>query len=208
MKSHTRACGTIAIMRLPVLIRVYRLSIFAITLLVGTCAAAPNTYSNVDTSIEFTKYKTFGFFEYLATDSADYESMETRYLKRSVTREMQARNYTYSDQPDLKINFHINTEDKIRARQAPMMGGYYGYRGSLYGAWGGYETRIDQYTQGTLNIDVVDMRTNKLVWEGMMVGSITEKAFNNLSAAINKAVYQIYKSYPVPPATEDPMFVR
>jgi len=86
--------------------------------------------------------------------------------------------------------------------------GYYGYRGSYYGAWGGYETRIDQYTEGTLNIDVVDARLQKLVWEGSIVGKITEEVRKNLEAVIDEAVQVIYKEFPVPPQTENPLSVQ
>jgi len=173
------------------------LAILGSVLLVGACASTPNTHSNVDVTADFSKYQTFGFFEELATDKADYESTETRYLKNAVTREMKMRGISLSDQPDLRINFYINSKDKIRSRQTPTAGGYYGYRGSHYGAWGGYETRIDQYTEGTLNIDVVDVRSKKLVWEGAIVGRVTEDVLNNLEAVLDEAVHEIYKSFPV-----------
>ena len=182
----------------------HRLAILGSALLIGACASTPNTYSNVDVTADFSKYKTFGFFEELATDKADYESTETRYLKNAVTREMNLRGINPADQPDLKINFYINSKDKIRSRQTPTAGGYYGYRGSHYGAWGGYETRIDQYTEGTLNIDVVDVRSEKLVWEGAIVGRVTEDVLNNLEAVLDEAVREIYKSFPVPPKTATP----
>lgn len=34
--------------------------------------------------------------------------------------------------------------------------GYHGYRGDMYSAWGGYDTTVSEYTEGTLNVDVVD----------------------------------------------------
>jgi hypothetical protein len=177
-------------------------AILVITLLIGACASTPNTYSNVDINADFGQYKTFGFFATLATDRSGYETSESRYLKNAVTREMRLRNIQPADKPDLIINFYINTSDKIRARQTPTAGGYYGYRGSYYGAWGGYETHIDQYTEGTLNVDVVDPRTQKLVWEGTIVGKITDAVLNNLESAIDEAVKEIFKQFPVPPRSE------
>lgn len=95
----------------------------------------------------------------------------------------------------------INTQDKIQSRQVPTMGGYYGYRTPYYGGWGGYgmgyETQVSSYTEGTLNIDVVDARNKKLVWEGAIVGRITESVVKNLERSIDSAVAEIYKNYPV-----------
>ena len=181
-----------------------RLALLGITIFIGACASTPNTYSNVDSAADFTQYKTFGFYKKLATDKENYESTESRYLKAATTREMQQRGFTYSEQPDLKINFYIESDEKIRSRQTPTAGGYYGYRGSYYGAWGGYETQIDQYTEGTLNIDVVDPQTEKLMWEGAIVGKITQDVLENLEAAINEAVLNVYKHFPVQPITPTP----
>lgn len=184
------------------------LAILGSAFLVGACASTPNTYSNVDATADFSKYRTFGYFAELATDRSGYESTETRLLKNAVNREMKARGFSDANQPDLMINFYINTQEKIRSRQTPTAGGYYRYRGSYYGAWGGYETRIDQYTEGTLNIDVVDIGTGKLVWEGAIVGRITDDVLNNLAAVISKAVHEIYKTFPVPPTATDPALAQ
>jgi len=176
-----------------------RLILLAIALIICACASTPTTYSNADATADFSKYKTFGFFEKLATNRAGYESAETRYLKTAVTREMNNRGLVYSEKPELKVNFNINSEEKIRSTQTPTTGGYYGYRGGYYGGMVGYETRIDQYTEGTLNIDVVDAGTNKLVWEGAIVGRVTKKVKENLEPVIDEAVREVFKSFPIPP---------
>jgi hypothetical protein len=81
------------------------------------------------------------------------------------------------------------------------MGGYYGYRDPFYGGWGGYgmgyETHVDSYTEGTLNVDVVDARTQKLVWEGAIIGRITESVVKNLEKSIDNAVHEVYKNFPI-----------
>ena len=83
----------------------------------------------------------------------------------------------------------------------PTTGAYYDYR-DPYGydpfiAYPAYETRIDQYTQGTLNIDVVDAKTDKLVWEGMVSGRITDREIRNLEQTIDEAVAAIMADFPI-----------
>ena len=81
--------------------------------------------------------------------------------------------------------------------------GYYGYRGGYYGTWGGYSetTEITQYTEGTLNIDIVDNERDELIWEGIVIGRIREEAMRNLEASVDAIVPQIMADYPyrVPP---------
>lgn len=177
-----------------------------IALLLTACATTPRTYSNIDRSADFSRYSTFGFFDSLSTDKEQYESMESSFLKVAVSQEMDRRGFRYADDPDLLINFYVNSEEKIRSRSAPTVGAYYGYRGTRYGAWGGYgyETRVDQYTEGTLNVDVVDARTGKLVWEGIIVGRLTEKELHNLEPVIDGAVREVFKLFPVPRRAANP----
>jgi len=175
--------------------------------MISGCASPAKVFVNGDTSVDFTQFETYSFFSELATDKPGYESLESNFLKVAVAQEMDKRGFTYSDNPDLLLNFYINTEEKIRSRSVPTAGGgYYGYRDPFYDPWGGYggggyETRIDQYTEGTLNIDVVDAAQQKLVWEGSIVGKITEKDIRNLEAVIDEAVAEVFQGFPIQPPT-------
>lgn len=179
------------------------IAILAVTLL--GCASTPKVYSNADSSVDFNQFRTFGFFSTLATDKANYESLESSFLKVAVAQQMQLRGFEYAEDPDLLINFYINTEEKIRSRSTPTMSGYYGWRDPYYDTWGGYgyETTIEQYTQGTLNIDFVDAQRKSLVWEGSISGRITDSVLKNLEREIDGAVAAIFEAFPVQPVNED-----
>jgi hypothetical protein len=169
----------------------------AAILLLAACASSPKIFVNQDPSADFSKYKTYNYEPVLGTDERKgYRSILSNYMVSAMDREMQGRGYTLSDNPDLLLNFYIHTEEKIRTTQSPSMGGgYYGYRGGYYGAYGGYDTTVTQYTEGTLNIDLVDSATATLVWEGVTVGKITDKVRENLEGAVNAAVPEIMAQY-------------
>jgi hypothetical protein len=81
-----------------------------------------------------------------------------------------------------------------------MYGGYYGYRGGFYDPWGGYgygtETHVSQYTEGTFNIDLIDARQKRLVWEGIGIGRITDSTFENLEERVKAGVPKFFAMYP------------
>ncbi len=168
--------------------------------LVLACASTPNTFSQVDPSADFTQYRTYGFYDNPATNNAEYESLVTSFLKVSVAQQLDARGMSYDPaDPDIVVNFYLNTKEKVRSRSVPTMSGYYGYRDPFFDPWPGYayETRIDQYTEGTLNIDVADVAQKKLVWEGSVVGRITDEFVRNLEQGLDEAVAAIFENYPV-----------
>jgi hypothetical protein len=164
------------------------------------CASTPNTFSQSDPTADFASYQTYAFYDEPATDNAQYESLVTNFLKVSVAQQLDARGMTYDPaDPDVVVNFFLNTKEKVRSRQVPTMSGYYGWRDPFYDPWPGYayETRIDQYTEGTLNIDVADVAQKKLVWEGSVVGRITDDFVRNLERGLDEAVAAIFENYPV-----------
>ena len=168
-------------------------------LVISGCASPPNVVANANPNADFSQYETYGFFDPLATDQQGYESLLSSFLKVAVAQEMDQRGYAYSDSPDLLINFYALTKEKVRSRSVPT-GAYYGYRDPFfYDPWVGYpayETRIEQYTQGTLTIDVVDPKSKTLVWEGTATGRVTDEAIRNLEQSVDKAVSVIMADFP------------
>jgi hypothetical protein len=180
-------------------------------MLVTACATKPTTYANADPEADFSQYKTYGYFETLSTDKAQYQSLVSNFLMVAVAQEFDRRGLIYDpENPQLRVNFYINTEEKIKSRSVPTMGGsYHAYRDPFYDPWmgyggygGGYETRIDQYTEGTLSIDVVDAASKKLVWEGAVLGKLTKKDVENLEKTVDEAVAVVMLEFPIQTPSE------
>jgi Domain of unknown function (DUF4136) len=177
------------------------MSFLVLGFLLASCASFPEIRSDYDKNTDFSRYKTFAFIQPLATDQAGYSTITTSLIKRAVQTQLETRGYVYSENtPDLLINFNAKVEDKTVVTQIPMpsISHYYEYRGRLYSSWGsyGYETDIDQYKEGTLNIDIVDAARKQLVWEGVAIGRVTQKAIKERETRINAAVQDIFAQYP------------
>jgi hypothetical protein len=190
---------------LPALLRRRGLAGLLLAALVAGCASGPSIYVNADPAANFAGYRTYNFMNPLGTDRPGYSSVLSEYLRTAASRELEARGYTKSDNPDLLVNFNVQTKEKIQSSTmpaGPAYGGYYGYRSGYYGVWGGYETTVTQYTEGTLTVDVVDAARKQLAWDGTAVGRVREEARKNLQPAIDKVMTQIFAKFPsrTPPA--------
>jgi hypothetical protein len=176
-----------------------RMLLTAVILGVAGCATGPTVRADYDRSANFAAYRTFGFYSPLGTDKAGYQSLITQTIKSAVQSELESRGYAYTESsPDLLVNFNAKLARQTEISQMPATPMYYGYRRGFYGGWGGYayETRVDQYTEGTLNIDIVDPKRQQLVWEGVAVGRVTKKNQEERQAAIRAAVTEIFAQYP------------
>jgi len=180
-------------------------------LVAGTSGCATdNIRSDYDRSADFGQYETYDFFPDAGPDDTKYQSFFSRYMIAAISREMEARGYRRSEDPDILVNFNAVLREKtdVRTTPAPMYGGYYGYRGGFYDPWMGYgyatETNVSQYTEGTFNIDLVDAHRKKLVWEAVGVGRITEKLLENLEERVNIGVAKAFAKYPFVAGSAEP----
>lgn len=158
------------------------LLIGALALFIIGCASAPRITTNTNPTVDFASFETYSFMPVLGTDRPNgVQTPLSTMLMSAMSREMSSRGYQRSDNPDLLINFFVNTEGRLDVRQVPAPGTFHGYRFNRYATWGGYRTEVRQYTQGTLAIDLVDARQNVLAWEG-----ITQKRLDSSAQQINQ----------------------
>jgi hypothetical protein len=175
-----------------------------IAIVLASCASKPTIQSDYDHSIDFTKYKTYGFFNPMGIENPNYSSIYGSIFRDAISKAMESRGYTKSDKPDLMINVSGRLKDKTKVTTThdPYMGGgYYGYRGGRYGTWGGYgygsSTHVSSYTEGTVNVDMVDHELKKMVWEGVAVGRVSEKKTNEETRAnIQAGIQEMFAGYP------------
>jgi hypothetical protein len=177
-----------------------------LALFAAGCATGPTIRVDKDPSTDLTQYKTFGFFDQVATDRAQYSTILTERLKQATRIQMERVGYTETKQdPDLRVNFYVNVVQKQEIRSTPSATvgmGYYGYRGGMYGAWGGYPYDVDtvDYREGTLSIDLVDARKNQLVWQGVAEGRVSDEVRQNPGPAIDAVIAEIFRNFPNPPS--------
>jgi len=154
-------------------------------ILLASCASKPVIETDYDHTIDFSQYTTYGFFNPMGIENPNYSSIYGSIFRDAISKEMESRGYKMSDNPDLMINVSGRLQDKTKVTTTSdpyMGGGYYGYRRGAYGAWGGYgygtQTHVSNYTEGTVNIDMVDRNMKRMVWEGVAVGRVNEKKTN------------------------------
>jgi hypothetical protein len=158
------------------------------------CASRPQYLVNVDSTASFANYHTFGFFDEREPGMAAYQSVAHRHLKLAIVREMQARGLQRSEKPQLLINIHLQRREDGRDTQNAS--DYYDYRSGHYTWRTGVATVSGHYTDGTLNIEIFDPASRTLLWEGIAVGSISQRMYEELEATIDKVVARLFTDFP------------
>lgn len=173
---------------------------FSTVLLLAACSSIQTSYDYAKET-DFSQYKTYGFTEG-SQKFSNNELLRNRLLS-AIDHELQARGYTQSDAPDLLVDLHATLEQKRTATATTSgMGGYYG-GGWRYGYGGGFTTThvdVNDYTEGTLFVNLVDRQTDKLVWQGRGTKTLDEHASAaRRDANVNNAIQRIFSHYPIKP---------
>ena len=179
----------------------YAISSLLIALaLTAACSSGPRIITNSAPDFSIASYSTFSFFRPLGTDRGDVQSLESKQLIASTTRELEMAGLRRDDaNPDLLVNFVIATRETLQSRPSSSVGVHHS-RGR-YGTWGGYSmsmstTEVVQRTEGTLGVDLVDRARNQLVWEGAATARVTDQMRQNRDQVLDSAIADIFAKFP------------
>jgi len=177
-----------------------------VMVMLAGCATGPQIETMQAPDTDFSRYSTFGYVSPLGTDRAGYASIISQQLVFSTRREMELRNFEYVDDPeaaDLLLNFNAQLNQQIRTVDVvePAFGpAFWDYRFGMYTTWPTYQhtTAIDQFTEGSVVIDLIDAEAERMIWEGTAKGRVTERTRRDAAEELDKAVKSIFDRFPIP----------
>jgi len=169
--------------------------LFLATLAVLSACSSVRVSSDFDREANFASYKKYSFTK--EAQELPVGDINRKRVLDAVTNELAAKGFTASDQPDVWVDLKVKAEQKETATttSTPYYGRGYGYR------WGGgfstTDINIEEYVEGTLFVDMIDVSKKQLVWQGRAVGTLDPDASaEKREQNINSAVKQIFTKYP------------
>lgn len=187
--------------------KTFSLIAICFSLLITGCASTPQIYTNFEKEVDFNQYKSFSFYNLIEDKKQPYTTLVDKEIQKAITNELEARGLTKAEEGDLKISFNVYTKEKVQTNTAPAMYGsafnYRGRYGYTYGMHYTSETWITQYTEGTLNIDLVDRVQKQLIWEGAAVGRLKDQMPEDVDKVIDELVNSILAEYPIQPLSSN-----
>ena len=169
-------------------------------LVLAACATGPRVAIDSDTAADFSKYRTFAFFDPIALESRGYTTLLSAQMRQEIRREMEARGFVFDESsPDLLVNFNALIEERREVVAVPDLtwGWFYGYRGAYFGGPFMHDRlHTTRVTEGTVSIDLVDADEKRLVWEGVAVGNAAGRTPAERRERALRSVASIFQSFP------------
>ena len=180
-------------------------------LFVTTSCVSVKVASDYDKSTNFNEFKTYAFYK-KGIEKADISDLDKRRILKAIEKELTAKGFIKSENPDILVNIFTKSSNKVNVRNNNFGWGGWGSWG-LWGPWGlgawgwgawspwgigaAEDYQITQSVQGTLFIDLIDAKKRELAWQGMGTGSFrpaqnVEKKEERLKGFVS----EIMASYP------------
>ncbi|MFT3823707.1 MAG: DUF4136 domain-containing protein [Chitinophagaceae bacterium] len=173
----------------------------AIMLFIAACGPSLKVNTDYDRAVNFQQYKTFRLYKTDSSNTAISQLNQQRILN-AVTSEMTKKGFQpTSGDADLLVNTVTIVKNKVALSSNT---DYYGY-GGVYrpyywgGGMGGVSStttyNAQQYKDGSLIIDIVDAKTQKLIWQGTG-NSELDHALKDPDTQIPQAISKIMANFP------------
>jgi len=164
------------------------LSLTQVTIFLFT-SCTTTSHVEVAQGVNFASYKTFGFSDNKngkSSTRADNEIVDNN-IKNSISAELEKQGWKETDQqPDVLVDYNVVVEKAVRQVSDPVYP--YPYSGYFFTPWrhrmgyyytpaflGGFHTYNVPFKQGTLTVNMIDGKTNKLIWQGWSKGEVDSK---------------------------------
>ncbi len=159
-----------------------------LVLFVASCTTV-KVATDYDSNTDFNQYKTFSFYK-KGIDKVEISDLDKKRILRAIETELTAKGMTKSENPDVIINIFATSNKKINVYNDYN----YFWRPWYYGP--NFNTRISQYNQGTLFIDMIDNKKKELVWQGIGRGALSISSVSKKDERVNEFVAEILAKYP------------
>lgn len=162
----------------------------------ASCATTISVSSHVDRNQNFTRYRTYDWGPADALPTGDPRLDQSPFFKDhvqgAVERQLAMKGLELVRTPpsDLLIHYHANITKRIDANRADSAYGYCSTNNC--------PSDVAEYEAGTLVLDFIDARTNRLVWRGWAQNSVEDMLHDpdKMAEIINRAVNGMLQQLP------------
>lgn len=175
------------------------LALAGLAVLANACGGGLRVSTDYDPEAGFEGYQTYKWAQRTqgGEDPRVYNELMAGRIKRAIDAALQAKGYREtSDTPDFYVAWHGAIEGRMDVQT---INHHYGY------GWGWYypsgvvqDTYVRNWDEGTLMIDIVDGRSNSLVWRATGQAELDERpqAPEVQQDRLNEAAVQMLEHFP------------
>ena len=158
--------------------------------LLGTIAVAQSVSYDYDRAVNFSKFRTYAW----VGGTVLHDELNHARVVRAIDTQLESKGLFKVDgerEADVLVAYHANFDENLQ-----ITGFAGGFGPPRFGNVSGTAT-TQKVVSGTLIVDLMDARTQKVVWRGLAARDLDPSAKpEKRDKNINKAAEKIFKHYP------------
>lgn len=176
-------------------------SILSLIALTSGCATHEATVNfDKNSKIDTSQYKTFAWLSEakILAPAVDLNPVMKVRVDEAIAGAFINKGYLLIDDPtkaDFAISYSVGNRDKVKVHSYPIAYSNDFYWGDDYYGGRYNDTRIIQYTEGKLAIDVYDVKSHQPAWHGWAIKRLTAADNEAPSASLKAIVIQVIEQF-------------
>lgn len=160
--------------------------------IISSCTSV-RVVTDFDKEANFNTYDTFAYYK-PGIDQAEISDLDKKRILRAIDANLLAKGMTKSESPSLLVSIFTKERERVDVYNNNFGWGW-GWNPWWYG--GGWGNTVSRSTEGSLYIDLIDAKTNELVWQGIGSSRLyTGSDIDKRERKIREIVYEIFEEYP------------
>lgn len=158
---------------------------------VASCSTV-RVAADYDREVNFNQYQTYAFYK-PGIDKAEISDLDKKRILRAIEANLEAKGMNKSEKPDLLVSIFTKERERVDVYNNNFGYGWY-WNPYWYGGY--YGRSVSRTSEGTLYIDLIDAKTNNLVWQGMGSAELITHNIEKKEERIREIVSKILEKYP------------
>lgn len=177
-----------------------RLLAILLTIFLFSCSPKFRIQSDTPNPGDFSDYNSYKFYNpaNIPASNFSFEESDKKVIFDAIAEEMKRHGYKSIQQADLMIKVQGGTKSTLEIQNDNLYP--YNYNAYNYGRYDNYNNYYDRprdqsKKETIIIIDIIDVKSDKIVWQGVGIGSLGKN--ETLTAdAIHEAIAGIFMQYP------------
>lgn len=172
--------------------RIFRTILGLSLMLTAISAFAMSVKTDYDKDYNMGGLKTFAFKDQQRgnRDPLKNNTLTSERIKDGLTAQLEASGYRYdADNPDFLVAYYAGSKEKLDIES-------FGYGFPRRWRWGfGSDIWTRYYREGSIVADVIDTKTNQLVWRGLVTDTIADNKPDQSEKQISEGAKVLVKHF-------------
>ena len=167
------------------------LPLLALTMVFTACSSV-RVATDYDTEANFSQYSSFAFYK-PGIDQAQISDLDKKRILRAIEAELGAKGMVKSQSPDILVSIFTKERERVDVYNNNFGWGW-GWNPWWFGGVGG--STVSRSTEGSLYIDLIDAKSNDLIWQGIGTSNLETRNIEKKEERIREIVAEVLAQYP------------